>query len=423
MSILILAIIALVFSALFSGTEIAYVTADRVRVELDVKKGGFVNTIISRFYRDSDFFISTILVGNNIMLVIYGMGAAAVLEPWLESYHFNQAVVLILSTLISTGIILLTGEFFPKSIFRINPNISLKVFALPIYLFYLALYPVSLFTTWLSKVLMKLFGIKSGNQKGGMLSVGDLNSYLDRTIDEVNPAKNPVENEVKIFHNALDFSSTHIRDCMLPRNEVVAVNIDTTSRQELSDLFTSSGRSKIVVYSGDIDNVLGYIHVSELFVPESDWKEHIKPVIFAPETLLANKLMRRLLAEKRSMAVVVDEFGGTAGLVTLEDLVEEIFGDIQDEHDNSRPMVREVKPGIYECSGRVEIENLRESFHIDIPEDDDYQTLAGYILHHVGEIPAEGDRIEINGKTFTIEKGSATRLELIRLEDSPKTED
>ena len=423
MSILILAIIALVFSALFSGTEIAYVTADRVRVELDVKKGGFVNTIISRFYRDSDFFISTILVGNNIMLVIYGMGAAAVLEPWLESYHFNQAVVLILSTLISTGIILLTGEFFPKSIFRINPNISLKVFALPIYLFYLALYPVSLFTTWLSKVLMKLFGIKSGNQKGGMLSVGDLNSYLDRTIDEVNPAKTPVENEVKIFHNALDFSSTHIRDCMLPRNEVVAVNIDTTSRQELSDLFTSSGRSKIVVYSGDIDNVLGYIHVSELFVPESDWKEHLKPVIFAPETLLANKLMRRLLAEKRSMAVVVDEFGGTAGLVTLEDLVEEIFGDIQDEHDNSRPMVREVTPGIYECSGRVEIENLRESFHIDIPEDDDYQTLAGYILHHVGEIPAEGDRIEINGKTFTIEKGSATRLELIRLEDNPKTED
>ena len=423
MSILILAIIALVFSALFSGTEIAYVTADRVRVELDVKKGGFVNTIISRFYRDSDFFISTILVGNNIMLVIYGMGAAAVLEPWLESYHFNQAVVLILSTLISTGIILLTGEFFPKSIFRINPNISLKVFALPIYLFYLALYPVSLFTTWLSKVLMKLFGIKSGNQKGGMLSVGDLNSYLDRTIDEVNPAKTPVENEVKIVHNSLDFSSTHISDCMMPRNEVVAVNIDTTSRQELSDLFTSSGRSKIVVYSGDIDNVLGYIHVSELFVPESDWKEHLKPVIFAPETLLANKLMRRLLAEKRSMAVVVDEFGGTAGLVTLEDLVEEIFGDIQDEHDNSRPMVREVKPGIYECSGRVEIENLRESFHIDIPEDDDYQTLAGYILHHVGEIPAEGDRIEINGKTFTIEKGSATRLELIRLEDNPKTED
>jgi CBS domain containing-hemolysin-like protein len=423
MSLLILAIIALVFSALFSGTEIAYVTADRVRVELDVKKGGPVNRIIGRFYRDADFFISTILVGNNIMLVIYGMGAAAVIEPWLNSYHLNQAVVLILSTLISTGIILLTGEFFPKSIFRINPNISLKVFALPIYLFYLALYPVSLFTTWLSKVLMKLFGIKGGNQQSRLLSVGDLNSYLDRTIDEVNPTKSPVENEVKIFHNALDFSTTHIRDCMLPRNEVVAVNIDSTTRQELSDLFTSSGRSKIVVYGGDIDNVLGYIHVSELFNPESNWKEHLKPVIFAPETLLANKLMRRLLAEKRSMAVVVDEFGGTAGLVTLEDLVEEIFGDIQDEHDTGRPMARMIEPGVYECSGRVEIENLRENLHIDIPEDDDYQTLAGYILHHVGQIPAEGDRIEIAGKIFTIVKGSATRLELIRIEEAPEKED
>ncbi|MDE6460278.1 MAG: hemolysin family protein, partial [Paramuribaculum sp.] len=371
---IVLAVVSLIFSALFSGTEIAYVTADRVRVELDVSKGGAMSRIIARFYKDSDFFISTILVGNNIMLVIYGMGAAYLIEDyWLESYHLNQAVLLILSTLISTGVILITGEFLPKSIFRINPNKSLRVFALPVYLFFIILYPVSLFTTWLSKVLMSIFGIKSGNQQLGMLSVGELNSYLDRTIDEVNPEKSPVENEVKIFHNALDFSSTHIRDCMLPRNEIVAVNIDTTDRDELSSLFTSSGRSKIVVYREDIDNVLGYIHVSELFDPESDWKEHLKPVIFAPETLLANKLMRRLLGEKRSMAVVVDEFGGTAGLVTLEDLVEEIFGDIQDEHDTSRQMVKEVEPGVYECWGRIEIENLRENYHIDIPEDDEYQ--------------------------------------------------
>lgn len=413
--------VSLIFSALFSGTEIAYVTADRVRTELDVKKGGAVNRIIGRFYSDTEFFISTILVGNNIMLVIYGMGASALIEPWLEGYHLNQAVVLILSTLISTGVILITGEFFPKTIFRINPNISLKVFALPVFLFYIVLYPVSLFTTWLSKVLMRIFGIKTGNQRLGMLSMGDLNSYLDRTIDEVNPTKTPVETEVKIFHNALDFSTTHIRDCMLPRNEIVAVNIDTTTREELSALFTSSGRSKIVVYREDIDNVLGYIHVSELFIPESDWKEHLKPVIFAPETLLANKLMRRLLAEKRSMAVVVDEFGGTAGLVTLEDLVEEIFGDIQDEHDTSRPMAREVEPGVFECSGRIEIENLRENYHIDIPEDDDYQTLAGYILHSAGEIPAQGECMEIDGKLFTIIKGSATRLELIRISDAQKT--
>lgn len=417
---IIIAVVALVFSGLFSGTEIAYITSDRVRVELDMKKGGGVNSIVGRFYKNPDLFISTILVGNNIMLVIYGMGAAELIENhWLNNYHLNQALVLIISTLISTGIILLTGEFFPKSVFRINPNISLKVFALPVFLFYIVLYPISQFTAWLSKMLMRLCGIRTEQQRMGMLSVGDLNSYLDRTIDEVNPEKTPVENEVKMFHNALDFSSTHIRDCMLPRNEIVAVNIDTTSREALSRLFTSSGRSKIVVYREDIDDVLGYIHVSELFKPESDWKANIKPVLFAPETLLANKLMRRLLSEKRSMAVVVDEFGGTAGLVTLEDLVEEIFGDIQDEHDTTRSLVREIEPGVYECSGRVEIESLRENYHIDIPEDDDYQTLAGYILNAVGRIPAQGEELAIDDKQFTIVRRTATRLELIRIAPLP----
>lgn len=421
---IIIAAVALVFSALFSGTEIAYITSDRMRVELDVKRGGGVNSIISRFYGNPDLFISTILVGNNIMLVIYGMGAAELIEKhWLAGYHLNEALVLLISTLISTGIILITGEFFPKSVFRINPNISLKVFALPVYLFYIVLYPVSLFTAWLSKMLMRLCGIRTEQQRMGMLSVGDLNSYLDRTIDEVNPEKAPVENEVKMFHNALDFSSTHLRDCMLPRNEIVAVNIDTTDRDALSRLFTSSGRSKIVVYREDIDDVLGYIHVSELFNPESDWKANIKPVLFAPETLLAKKLMRRLLTEKRSMAVVVDEFGGTAGLVTLEDLVEEIFGDIQDEHDTARSLVREIEPGVFECSGRVEIESLRENYHLDIPEDDDYQTLAGYILHSVGQIPAEGETMSLDGKLFTIIRRTATRLELIRIAPAPAEQD
>ncbi len=413
---LVLTLVSLMFSALFSGTEIAYITSDRVRVELDVKKGGMLSRILGRFYADPDFFISTILVGNNIMLVIYGMGAAFFIEKcWLEHYHLNQAIVLILSTLISTGVILITGEFFPKTIFRINPNISLRVFALPIYLFYLLLWPVSAFTSWLSRALMKLCGFKSDSPRMGMLSVGDLNSYLDRTIDEVNPQKAPVENEVKIFHNALDFSTTHIRDCMQPRNEIVAVNLATTTRDELSRLFTSSGRSKIVVYDEDNDNVKGYIHVSELFKPDNDWRTAIKPMVFAPETLLAKKLMQRLLSEKRSMAVVVDEFGGTAGLVTLEDLVEEIFGDIQDEHDTSRTMAREIEPGVYECSGRIEIETLRETYHVDIPEDDDYQTLAGYILHNVGAIPSQGEQIEIDGKLFTIVRRTATRLELIRI--------
>lgn len=421
---IILAVISLIFSGLFSGTEIAYITSDRVRVELDVKRGGMIGRIINLFYRDEDLFISTILVGNNIMLVIYGMGAAYLIEDcWLNSLHLNQALVLIISTLISTGVILITGEFFPKTVFRINPYTSLKIFALPIAAFYLILLPVSAFTSWLSKALMRLCGIRSDAQRMGMLSVGDLNNYLEKSIDEVNPDKSPVEHEVKIFHNALDFSSTHLRDCMLPRNEIVAVNIATATRPDLVELFTRSGRSKIIVYSDDIDNVLGYIHVSELFDPESDWKEHLKPVIFAPESLLANKLMRRLLSEKRSMAIVVDEFGGTAGMVTLEDLVEEIFGDIRDEHDTTSEMVRCTAPDTYECSGRVEIEQLRETYHIDIPESDGYQTLAGYILFNTGAIPLQGDIIQIEDLRFEILRRTATRLELIRISPATPTED
>lgn len=419
---LIIALVSLTFSALFSGVEIAYISSNRVKVEIDVKRGGFIGRIINLYYKYQDLFISTILVGNNIMLVIYGMGAAELLDPWLKGIYDNEVFILLMQTLISTAIILITGEFFPKTIFRINPNSSLRYFALPIFFFWVILYPISIFTAWLSKTLMRMCGIKNENHSMGMLTVGELNQYIQTSIDE-QAAKDEVENEVKIFHNAIDFSSTHLRDCMTPRNEVVAINIDTTTRDELSALFTSSGRSKIVVYRDDIDNVLGYIHVSELFDPKSNWKEAIKPVIFAPETLLANKMMRRLLAEKRSMAVVVDEFGGTAGLVSLEDLVEEIFGDIQDEHDNRRLTAREVQPGIYEISGRCEIADLNETFNLDLPESDEYQTLAGFILNNLGEIPSQGDTFDIKGMTFSIIKKSATRLELIRITVNRPEED
>ena len=419
---LIIALVSLTFSALFSGVEIAYISSNRVKVEIDVKRGGFIGRIINLYYKYQDLFISTILVGNNIMLVIYGMGAAELLDPWLKGIYDNEVFILLMQTLISTAIILITGEFFPKTIFRINPNSSLRYFALPIFFFWVILYPISIFTAWLSKTLMRMCGIKNENHSLGMLTVGELNQYIQTSIDE-QAAKDEVENEVKIFHNAIDFSSTHLRDCMTPRNEVVAINIDTTTRDELSALFTSSGRSKIVVYRDDIDNVLGYIHVSELFDPKSNWKEAIKPVIFAPETLLANKMMRRLLAEKRSMAVVVDEFGGTAGLVSLEDLVEEIFGDIQDEHDNRRLTAREVQPGVYEISGRCEIADLNETFNLDLPESDEYQTLAGFILNNLGEIPSQGDTFDIKGMTFSIIKKSATRLELIRITVNRPEED
>lgn len=413
---LIITVVSLIFSALFSGTEIAYITSDRVRTELDVKKGGVIARIINRFYANSEFFISSILVGNNVMLVIYGMGAAELLEPWLSQFcNGSEALLLLLQTLVSTGIILLTGEFLPKTIFRINPNNSLKIFAIPVYLFYLIFYPLSWFTTWLSQMLMRLAGIRDAKPRLRVLSVADLNDYLEESIDDMAEKKETVETEVKMFQNALDFSSTHLRDCMVPRNEIVAVNIDTVTRQQLADTFTRTGRSKILVYRDDIDNILGYIHVSELLHTDSNWRDSVKPVLFAPETLLANKMMRRLMTEKRSIAIVIDEFGGTAGMVTLEDLVEEIFGDIRDEHDSSSPLARQVTPGIYEFSGRCEIQYINDTYHLDIDEDDDYQTIAGYVLHATGTIPEEGKEVLLGNLRIDILKKSANRLELLRV--------
>lgn len=415
-SLLIITIISLVFSALFSGVEIAFVTSDRVRTELDVARGGFISRIINRFYDNGEFFISSILVGNNIMLVIYGMGAAALLKPLLGLYIDSEGLMLTAQTIISTIVILICGEFIPKTIFRINPNNSLKIFALPVFVFYLLFYPISWLSTAVSRWLMRLFGIHSTEQHLGAISVGELNEFIESNIDKAEEENLSVENEVRIFRNALDFSSTHARDCMTPRNELVAINIDTTDRNSLSDLFTSSGRSKILVFKGDIDNIIGYIHVSELFDPANDWKEHIKPVIFAPENLLANKLMRRLLQQKKSLAVVVDEFGGTAGLISLEDLVEEIFGDIQDEHDSSRLVKRRIDNDTYEFSGRCEIADINEQFDLDLPESDDYQTIAGYILFSTGTIPAPGTKIPLGGYVFEIMRKSASRIELIRVE-------
>ncbi len=415
-SLLIITIVSLVFSALFSGVEIAFVTSDRVRTELDVARGGFISRIINRFYDNGEFFISSILVGNNIMLVIYGMGAAALLKPLLGLYIESEGLMLTAQTIISTIVILICGEFIPKTIFRINPNNSLKIFALPVFVFYLLFYPISWLSTAVSRWLMRLFGIHSTEQHLGAISVGELNEFIESNIDKAEEENLSVENEVRIFRNALDFSSTHARDCMTPRNELVAINIDTTDRNSLSELFTSSGRSKILVFKGDIDNIIGYIHVSELFDPANDWKEHIKPVIFAPENLLANKLMRRLLQQKKSLAVVVDEFGGTAGLISLEDLVEEIFGDIQDEHDSSRLVKRRIDNDTYEFSGRCEIADINEQFGLDLPESDDYQTIAGYILFSTGTIPAPGTKIPLGDYVFEIMRKSASRIELIRVE-------
>lgn len=419
----IMTLVSMIFSAFFSGMEIAFISSNSVRIKIDVEKKGLINSLISLFYRHKEMFITTLLVGNNIMLVIYGMGMAGLLDPYLkEIFNGNEAIVLITQTIISTIIILITGEFFPKTIFRINPNSSLRTFSLPLYIIYVILYPITWFSTKLSSALMRLFKIKINEQTFGAITVGELDAYLQENIETHEEENNEVEREVKIFQNALDFSDTHLRDCMIPRNEIVAVNIDTIERDALSDLFTQSGFSKIIVYHDDIDNVLGYIHVSELFTPENNWKKCIKPVLFAPETMLANKMMQNLLKQKRSMAIVVDEFGGTAGMVTLEDLVEEIFGEIEDEHDHSRLIAQEVEEGVYEFSGRIEIEEINERFPLEIEENDEYQTLAGYILYNLEAIPQVGETFMINDYTFSVIKLDGARIDLIRLITQKKEE-
>ncbi len=400
-------------------------SSNKVKTEIDIKKGGLISQILNIFYAHRETFISTMLVGQNIVHVVYGIGIAWLLKRPLEGWlgADNEALVLLVQTLISTAIVLIMGEFLPKSTFRINPNRSLKIFAVPLLFLYLILYPISQFTSWLSMALMKLFGIKNDKKEIRLISVGELDDYLQENIDKSEDENREVEREVKLFENALDFSDTRLRDCMIPRNEIVGVDIAETSREQLSQLFTKSGLSKLVVYHDDIDNVLGFIQVSEMFKPHVNWKDQIKPVIIAPETMLAKKMMQNLLKEKKSMAIVVDEFGGTAGMITLEDLVEEIFGDIEDEHDRRKLIARKTGENTYELSGRMEIERINELFDLDLPESDDYQTIAGYIVNRLEVIPNQGEQHTIDQFTVVITKKSGARLELVSLTVNPYNND
>ncbi len=416
MSPLIIVLISIALSGFFSGMEIAFVSSSKVRAEMDIARGGIINRAINVFYSHRDMFISTLLVGNNIVNVVYSIAMAKLLtQPLKPLVGGNDFVELLIITVISTIIILLTGEFLPKAVFRINPNYSLRTFSLPLFMCYCLLYPISRFTQLLSAWLMRLLGIKVKNERLGLITVDELDAYLQENIDKHEDENKEVEHEVKLFENALDFSDTRLRDCMVPRNEMVAVDITHTTRDQLVSLFSQSGLSKIVVYRDEIDQVIGFIQVSELFVPEVDWKTRIKPVLFAPETLLARKMMQNLLDKKRSMAIVLDEFGGTSGMVTLEDLVEEIFGEIEDEHDRNRLTARQIDDHTYELSGRMEIEEINERFHLDLPESDDYQTIAGYLLHLQEAIPAVGERIETEPYDFEVVRKTAARIELVRL--------
>jgi Hemolysins and related proteins containing CBS domains len=413
---LIVAIIALLCSAFFSGMEIAFVSSNKVRAQIEMARGGIINRILNVYYSNRETFISTLLIGNNIANIVYSMAMAQLLTIPLQQWMTNEALLLFTQTVIATLIILIFGEFVPKTIFRINPNASVRTSSIPLFMVYCLLYPISRFTEWLSAALMKLFGIKINSARVRQLTVDELDAYLQENIDKREDENKTVEREVKIFENALDFSDTRLRDCMVPRNEIVAVDVEDTTREDLVKLFTRSGLSKIVVYKENIDDVIGFIQVSELFVTDVDWKTRLKPVVFAPETLLARKMMQQLMDEKRSMAIVIDEFGGTSGMVTLEDLVEEIFGEIEDEHDRNRLIARQLNDTSYEFSGRMEIEEINERFHLDIPESDDYQTIAGYLLNENEAIPNVGEVFDLPPYRFTVERKTAARIELIRVD-------
>ena len=414
MSIIIYLLITMAFSAFFSGMEIAFVSVDKLRFEMD-RKGGVSSRILSLFFRNPNDFISTMLVGNNIALVIYGILMAQIIgDNLLAGWITNHFVMVLIQTVISTLIILVTGEFLPKTLFKINPNLVLNVCALPLFICYIILYPISKFSSGVSYLFLRLFGMKV-NKEASAKAFGkvDLDYFVQSSIDNAE-SEETLDTEVKIFQNALDFSTVKIRDCIVPRTEVVAVALDT-SLEELKNRFVESGISKIIVYDGNIDNVVGYIHSSEMFRNPKDWRDHVKEVPIVPETMAAHKLMKLFMQQKKTIAVVVDEFGGTSGIVSLEDLVEEIFGDIEDEHDNTSYICKQIGEHEYVLSARLEIEKVNETFDLDLPESDDYLTVGGLILNQYQSFPKLHELVSVGKYQFKIIKVTATKNELVRL--------
>ena len=407
-------IIVILFSALFSGMEIAFVSSNKLLLGIDLNERSTTSYIINKFYTNSNNFISSLLVGNNIVLVIYGMLMAELLNATILK-NFNDANSLLLETIISTIIIILTGEFVPKALFRINPNRSLKRFAGFIYPLYILLYPLARFTTLCSTFLLRLLNIRIKDEtRDTTFSKRELNHLIQSSIESAEEDEETIDNDVLIFQNALDFSNIKVRDCLVPRTEIDAVEVNTPL-SELKSVFIESGHSKIVVFKDNIDNIIGYIHSSELFRMGKKWQQKICKMPFVPETLSAQKLMKTLMQQKKSLAVVIDEFGGTSGIVSLEDLVEEIIGEIEDEHDNPNLIAKSLGNKEYLLSGRLEIERINEMFDLEIPESDEYQTLGGFILAHHQRFPQLNESITIGDYKIQSIKQHSTKIELVKL--------
>ncbi|MCI5450725.1 hemolysin family protein [bacterium] len=415
----------LLLSGFFSGMEIAFVSSNKLRFEMDREQMSFSSRLIDTFYKHPNNFISTLLVGNNIALVVYGILMARLVNELIlipMGIHVrdgecpNDIICLLTQTLLSTMIVLVTGEFLPKTLFKINPNRMLSIFALPAFVFYVLLWPISKFTSSLSKGFLRMAGMKVEKDVGGKtFTKVDLDYLIQSNIDNIDNEEE-IKDEVKIFQNALDFSTVKVRDCIVPRTEIVAVD-ENTEVDRLKALFVESGYSKIIVYKGDIDNITGFIHSSEMFRLSGNdhWTHRIKDVPIVPETMNAQKLLGTLISQKRSIAVIVDEFGGTSGIVTLEDLVEEIFGEIEDEHDNSNYTAKDIGGGEYIISARLEIEKANEMLGLNLPESDEYITVGGLILHEYQSFPKLNEVVRFGHWEFKILQNTTTKIELVKL--------
>lgn len=405
----------MVLSAFFSGMEIAFVASNRLLMKVGKDQSGLSQHCLKVFYANPNSFVSTMLVGNNIVLVVYGILFARIFDGlWQLAGISNDATLVMLDSICSTLVILFTGEFLPKTLFKSNPNRLMSLLAPVAYLFYIVLWPISRFSTLLSRLFLRLLGVKmeEGNNDGTFTKV-DLDDLVQSSIDNT-PQGGEVDDEMKIFQNALDFPDLKVRDCMVPRTEINAVPYDCTA-DELQQKFVESGNSKILIYKEDIDHIVGYIHTLELFRAREKWHDHIRQMPFVPETMAAQKLMQIFLGQKKSIGVVVDEFGGTSGIVSLEDIVEEIFGDIEDEHDNTNYIAKQTADGDYILSGRLEIDKANKLFNLGLPDSGEYKTISGLILHAYQSFPKLNEVVKVGKYHFKIVKKTMTKIEVVRL--------
>ena len=408
-------LLAMLFSAFFSGMEIAFIASNKLRIELDRKQGVFGSDIVRIFARHPGQFIATMLIGNNIALVIYGLFFSDLLNPSLSAFIPSDALILILSTIISTAILLLFSEFLPKTIFVISPNFFLKILSIPTLLFYWIFYPISKFTLGAANLFLKIFFKNRSHKTPENIVFGkvDLDHFLD-TDKEGREEHGQLQDNIRIFRNALDFSSVRLRECMVPRTEIEAIEI-SSSIEALKEKFIETQHSRILVYEETIDNITGYFELKDIFRNPPDIRASLRKLTIVPETMAANKLLKIFVEEKKNLALVVDEFGGTSGIVTIEDVLEEIVGDIEDEHDVNELTEKIIGRDEYIFSGRLEIDYLNEKYQLNLPEEDEYETLAGMILFFHGSIPGNNDVIRIKNYVFKVLRSTSTRLELVSL--------